>query len=431
MATIEPLQVEPPAIRLSRGPRLTLFVLCMIYMCNAIDRNVLSVLFEPIKAEFALSDSRLGTLATGFGLSYAFSGLIFGIVADRGSRRNVIAFCLTFWSVMTALCGMAQTFMHLFAARLGVGIGEAGASPAAMSIISDLYPAARRATAMSFYYLSTSVGFMIALALGGVVASHFGWRATFLIAAVPGAFLVPVLLLAVREPRRGGADQSAAAAQERPSVRIFVLFAARQPALLLLVLGSTINVMALAGIGAWTVSYFVRVHAVSIATAGAYIGGLQGAMGIVGTLSGGLLADLFGRRDVRARLWLVAAATLVGLLCTFGWIVSPTFGLAASFFGATAFVNSFWYGPVYSLAQGLVRVRMRATMAATIYLITNLGAGAGPALIGYLSDHFNQHHTGNGLALALMSVASINLLAAGTFILAARTLGRDLERANG
>jgi MFS family permease len=405
-----------------RGPRLTLFVLCLVYMCNAIDRNVLSVLFEPIKAEFALTDGQLGWLATGFGLSYALSGLVFGIAADRSNRRNIIAACLTLWSAMTALCGVAQTFAHLLAARLGVGIGEAGASPAAMSIISDLYSAGRRATAMSFYYLSTSVGFMIALAMGGLVESRFGWRATFLIAAVPGAFLIPILLLAVREPKRGGAEQGGAA-DEAPSVRIFIRFVAGQPALLLLVLGATINVMALAGVGAWTVSYFVRVHAVTVATAGATIGGLQGAMGIVGTLSGGLLADLFGRRDVRARLWLVAAATVIGLLCTLGWIVSPTFWLAAVFFGATAFTNSIWYGPVYGLAQGLVRVRMRATMAAVIYLVTNLGAGIGPGLIGYLSDH-------NGLDFALMSVASTNLLAAAIFVFAARTLDSDLRKAN-
>jgi MFS family permease len=430
MSTVEPSRALQAGTWAGRGPRLTLFVLCLVYMCNTIDRNVLSVLFEPIKAEFALSDGQLGWLATGFGLSYALSGLVFGIAADRKNRRNIIAGCLTLWSAMTAVCGLAQTFAQLLVARLGVGIGEAGASPAAMSIISDLYPAGRRATAMSFYYLSTSIGFMIALALGGMVESRFGWRATFLIAALPGAFLIPILLLAVREPPRGGAE-SAGAADEMPSIRTFALFVIGQPALLLLVLGSTINVMALSGVGAWTVSYFVRVHGVTIATAGAYIGGLQGAMGIVGTLCGGVLADFLGRRDVRARLWLVAAATLIGLLCTLGWIFSSTFWLAAAFFGATAFANSIWYGPVYSLAQGLVRVRMRATMAAMIYLITNLGAGIGPGLIGYLSDHFAPSNGGNGLALALMSVASVNVFAAATFVIAARTLSRDLLKANG
>ena len=409
-------------MKLRWTPHLTLLVLSLVYMCNAIDRNVLTVLMEPIKRAFTLSDSRLGLLATGFAVSYAFSGLVFGITADRVNRRNLIAGCLVFWSAATALCGAAGSFILLFLARLGVGIGEAGASPAAMSMIADLYPAGRRGTAMSVYYLSTSIGFMIALALGGLVERYLGWRATFLLAAIPGALLVPVLLFGVREPARGGLDRADSSGPP-PSFATFAKFVLAQPALILLVIGATINVTSLAGVGAWTVSYFVRTHGVSIATAGATVGGVQGLAGIAGTLSGGVLGDAFGRRDVRARLWVVSAATLIGLACTLGWIAAPDFRVAAILYGMAAFAHSIWYGPVYSLGQELVRVRMRATMAAMLYLISNLGAGAGPAIIGYLSDHYG------GLGFALVSVAAINVVGAVVFFLAAARLAAGLERA--
>jgi predicted MFS family arabinose efflux permease len=405
-----------------RAPHLTLLVLSLVYMCNAIDRNVLTVLMEPIKHAFTLSDSRLGLLATGFGVSYAVSGLVFGIAADRTNRRNLIAGCLTFWSGATALCGAAGSFLLLFLARLGVGIGEAGASPAAMSMIADLYPAGRRGTAMSVYYLSTSIGFMIALALGGLVERYLGWRATFLIAAIPGALLIPILLFGIREPVRGALDHADSSGSP-PSIAAFARFVLAQPALILLVIGATINVTSLAGVGAWTVSYFVRTHGVSIATAGAVVGGAQGLAGIAGTLAGGILGDALGRRDVRARLWVVSAAMLVGLACTLGWIAAPNFHIAAILFAATAFAHSFWYGPVYSLGQELVRVRMRATMAAMLYLISNLGAGAGPAIIGYLSDRYG------GLGPALVSVAAINAVGAIVFFFAATRLAAGLERA--
>jgi MFS family permease len=391
-------------------------------MCNAIDRNVLTVLMEPIKHAFSLTDSRLGLLATGFAVSYAVSGLVFGIAADRTNRRNLIAACLTFWSGATALCGAAGSFVLLLVARLGVGIGEAGASPAAMSMIADLYPAGRRGTAMSVYYLSTSIGFMIALALGGLVEHYFGWRLTFLLAAIPGALLVPVLLFSIPEPVRGALDPVEAGGSA-PSFSAFIKFVLAQPALILLVVAGTINVTSLSGVGAWTVSYFVRTHGVGIATAGAMVGGVQGLAGIAGTLCGGVLGDALGRRDARARLWVVSGATLVGLACTLGWIMTPSFPVAAILYGMAAFAHSFWYGPVYSLGQELVRVRMRATMAAMLYLISNLGAGAGPAIIGYLSDRYG------GLGPALVSVAAINALAAVIFFLAAGRLAADLARA--
>lgn len=210
---------------------MTLLVLSLVYMCNAIDRNVLTVLMEPIKHAFSLSDSRLGLLATGFAVSYAVSGLVFGIAADRTNRRNLIAGCLTFWSGATALCGAAGSFILLLVARLGVGLGEAGASPAAMSMIADLYPAGRRGTAMSVYYLSTSIGFMIALGLGGLVEHFLGWRLTFLLAAIPGALLVPVLLFGIREPVRGALDPVEASGPA-PSFPAFIKFVLAQPALI-------------------------------------------------------------------------------------------------------------------------------------------------------------------------------------------------------
>jgi MFS family permease len=419
---------ETPISKFKYRSNNTLFILFAIYTCNAIDRNILVVLFEPIKKEFDLSDSELGFLATGFAVSYAVSGLFFGIAADRLSRRNLVAGCLTFWSVMTALCGLAQSFMQLFLGRIGVGIGEAGASPAAMSMISDLYPTGKRATAVSVYYLSSPIGFMIALAAGGWLEHRMGWHSAFLIAAMPGALLVPVLLLRVKEPIRGGLD--APANIDRPPLfSEFLRFAKSQRSLVLILVGTTINVLVLSGIGAWTVSYFVRTHALSVAQAGTYIGGLQGTMGILGTLTGGILADALGRRDVRARLWLISASMSLGVICAIGWILAPDLWVGIVFYGAASFANSLWYGPIYGIAQELVRVRMRATVAAVFYLVTNLGTGISPPLIGFLSDYHRAKFGTDGLAIALIAVSLAGLAGAVALILATSNLSGDLKRA--
>jgi predicted MFS family arabinose efflux permease len=396
---------------------LAVAVLFLVNVGNTIDRNVLSVLNEPIKRAFQLTDGAIGLLSTGFSVTYALAGLPLGLLADRGSRRLVIAGCVTVWSVATMLCGAAQSFAQLLLARLGVGAAESGSGPAALSLIADLYPDSRRAGATSAYYLSSSVGFMLAMALGGWMAQEFGWRATFLLAGSPVFLVLPLLLLAVREPPR--------AAPARPGepggLRAFAARLAAAPALLWLIVGATVNVLVVSGLGAWMVSFLVRRHGAGLAETGLSIGLLHGVFGLLGTAAGGFLADRLARRDVRARLWLVAAACVATALLMIASLSAGSMRGALAFYGPFAFVSSIWFGPLYALSQSLAPVRIRATTASVLYIVTNVGgAGFGPVLVGLISDGMG------ALGPALSLVALLNIVAALALVVAARTLAADL-----
>jgi MFS family permease len=207
----------------SYAPRYTLFILMLTYSCNVMDRNILTMVLEPIRHEFALSDTQLGLLSgLSFAIFYAVAGLPLGLAADRLNRRNLIFVCLTLWSGMTALCGMAGSFVQLLVARIGVGVGEAGGGPPAMAMISDLFSAKRRATAISAFYLASPLGSLVSFAGGGWLAQHYGWRTAFYAAGVPGLILAAVLILTVREPPRGLSDvksEATPAAAHKPSLR--------------------------------------------------------------------------------------------------------------------------------------------------------------------------------------------------------------------
>jgi len=414
----------------------TLLVLALVYSCNTMDRNVLTILLEPIKAEYRLSDSQLGLLSgLSFAIFYALAGLPLGLAADRVNRRNLIVVCLTLWSGMTAVCGLSRSFIQLLVARIGVGIGEAGGGPAAMAMISDLFPARERATAISTFYLASPVGAMISLAGGGWVAQHYGWRDAFLVAGLPGLVLAFVLLLTVREPRRGASDGAQASAGAT-SLGSTLRFVRSQKSLLHVIAGTTLTVFVVSGTGAWSSSFFIRFHGFRLTEIGPILAVVNGGFGIVGTLLGGVIADRLARRDERGRPWTLAAAALAITPILAAALLVPDRRLAAAFFAGYVLLSSVWYGPGYALAQSLVGVRMRGVIASLIYLTSNLlGYGLGAQFIGLLSDKL----TGNpgsggpgsqGLRYAMLAAAMVSLWAGLHFILAGRTLRRDLAAAS-
>jgi predicted MFS family arabinose efflux permease len=394
------------------------------------DRNVLTILLEPIRTEFRLSDGELGLLSgLSFAIFYALAGLPLGLAADRLNRRNLIVVCVGLWSAMTAVCGLSRSFVQLLIARIGVGVGEAGGGPAAMSMISDLFPAAERATAISAFYLASPVGAMLSLAGGGWVAQHYGWRAAFLVAGAPGIALALVLLLTVREPLRGVADGGPARPAASP-LGATLRFIRSQAALLHVIAGTTLIVFVVSGIGAWSASFFIRFHGFRLAAIGPLLAVANGAFGIVGALTGGLVADRLGRRDERGRPWSVAVAALLMAPALAAALLAPDRRVAAAFFAGYVLLSSVWYGPCYALAQSLVAARMRGAIAAVIYLTSNLlGYGLGAQAIGYLSDLLSSGHGGEGLRAAMVAAATVSLWAALHFYLAGRTLRRDLAAA--
>src|SRR5690606_9272996 len=203
------------ATPVAKGAWYTLIVLTLVYVSNSIDRTVMSILIEPVKAEFQLSDSQLGVLTgLAFGLTYALAGLPMGWLIDRVNRTKLLAAVVAIWSVCTSICGFAQSYPALVMARLAVGASESAAAPTAMSMIADLFPKERRSTAMGIFWTSTAFGTARSLLLGGVIAAIYGWRAAFFVAGVPGLILAVLIFLTVREPARepdlgGRADEPA------------------------------------------------------------------------------------------------------------------------------------------------------------------------------------------------------------------------------
>lgn len=412
----------------SRRAVITLILLTLAYTCVALDRAIISVVLQPIKLEFALSDSQLGMLPLAFSLFFVGAGIPLGILADRINRRSIIAGSLLAFSLATALCGAAQSFVHLLLARIGVGAGEAGSGPAGMSMISDLFPDRQRARALSCYYLATPVGIILTFVVGGYLVGHFGWRITFLAAGLPGVALAIVVLILMREPVRE--EDLAVITRNPPAAHLWsvVLRMSRAPGLRNLTLGITLNAMVSAAILIWCAPFLLRSHGMPVAHAGLVVGVFYGGVSIFGVLGGGVIADRLSRLGQVWRTRLLSLAALFSIPTLLGTLLfHDTFLMLASF-AAWAILSSLWYGPAYALTQSLVGVRQRATVASVLYLLTNLiGAGLGPQVVGLLSDVLAPQFGSQSLAYGMAIMAIGHLWAMFHFYRAGRTVEQELR----
>lgn len=403
-------------------------IMTLVGTCSQMDRSIMSMVLEPIRGEFTLTDAELGLLSGfAFSLAHAVVVIPFGLLADRVSRRRLIAGCMLVWSAMTILCGMAASLLQLLIARMGVGAGEAGAQSASLSIVSDLFDARHRASATAVFYLSGPAGAILAGILGGPVTAIYGWRTALVIAGIPGVFMAFALLLFGKEPRRPAASTTDAPAA--PGLRAALAVIGRQRSLLHLLAAMTLATFVLSGVGAFGVSFFLRYHGITQSQMGA-LQGFVGAGATAALLAGGFLSDRLGRRDRRSGLWLVIVVLLIAtpLLLAAYLQAGPS---ALLFYFGGALLGQFWIAPGYALAQSLVPARMRATGAAVQFILLNLiGFGLGPLITGLLSDALGAAGTEtDGLRHALVGVTLLNLWAAAHFLLATRSLEADLDRA--
>jgi MFS family permease len=404
-----------------------LAMLTAVGACSMIDRTILSTLLEPIKREFALKDAQLGLVAgLGFAVAHALVAVPLGRLADRVNRRNLIAACLLFWTLMTALCGMAGGFVSLLLARMGVGAGEAGGQAASLSTVSDLYPERRRATAVSVYYLSSPIGVMLAGSVGGIVAAAHGWRAALFVAAVPGAAMAVLLPLLGREPPREGV-----AARPAGTVVPFgevLAFIRSQRALMHLLAGLAVLSFTLSGLGAFAFSFFIRYHHMSLKVLGPIIGLTSGAVGIVVLLASGMTADRLALRDARWRLWMLAVTVaVVTPFVVASFLVSGP--AALPLYLMNLILMNVWTGPALATSQSLTPAPMRGTVAAIVFVIIGfLGFGLGPLIVGALSDALVPVSGHDSLRWSLILAASLNFWGACHLMLATRTLREDLAR---
>lgn len=412
--------------------RFVLVILTIVYAFNFIDRQILVILQEPIKADMNLSDAQLGLLSGfTFAVIYVTAGIPIAFWADRSNRRNIVAASLAVWSGMTAISGLVTSYTQLLMARVGVGLGEAGGSPPAHSMISDYYPPKQRATALSFYSSGIYVGILVGFAFGGVLAEMFGWRKAFLIVGIPGVVLAALLLLLVREPIRGRWDSAATNAQ-RPSFAETLRVLRSRRSFWYVATGCALTSFISYGNGNFMPSFLIRNHGMSIADVGLVLSLVAGLSGAIGTFSGGFLADRFGVDDKRWYTWIPLIGGCLAFFPYFYVLLgdSTTGILVVLFF--VSIVNSLYLGPSIAISHALVPPRMRALTSAVLFFVLNMiGLGLGPFLTGLASDLLLPIAGDQNLRYAMLLTACVGPLGMLMFFLASRNLRADLALLHG
>jgi MFS family permease len=406
-------------------PYYILGVLMLGNACAFLDRSVISVLMPQLKHQLHLGDMSLGFLSGfAFTICYVLIGLPLAALGERRSRRNIVAAAIALWSVMTALCGRVANFSQLVLLRVGVGIGEAGLTPSAHSLISDLFPAQRRGTAISIFTVGIHLGVFAGLALGGYLAEHFGWRETFFIISIPGIAIALLILLTIAEPLRGQHEGTASTDLQYHSLFNVVKLLWMDRGLRYTMLGTTFCSFVTFGQGAWLPSFLVRSHGMTIGHAGLLLGVAGGLGGLVGTLIGGTLSDRFGERNPRWRLWVVAVALAIFPISALIFLYTPSIG----FMWATAMTGVMFTAvhkaPTSAVTLNLTPPRMRARATAINLFLTNLlGGGLGPLVVGGLSDALKPTYGNDSLRYGLVAVSLFSLGAALSYFVAGNALG--------
>lgn len=410
--------------------RYVLGLLFVVYIFNFVDRQIVSILGEPIKREFGLSDADFGLL-TGivFAAVYSILGVPMASWADRQSRKLVIAVSLAFWSAMTALGGLATGFGTLALARLGVGIGEAGCSPPSHALLSDYFPANQRGRAFSFYSMGIYAGILLGFVAGGFISEYFGWRWAFVVVGGPGVLLALVVAFTLREPPRGWADGVPPSTGPQPSIlqalkTFWAIKTFRQ-----ITIATSLHTFVSYGVGAFTPMFLARSHGMGQAEIGAWLGPLYGFGGMAGTLLGGYLSDKLSARDPRWPVWIGAFSVLASVPFSLVSYLHPNISLVfAMTFPSLAF-GTMYLGPALATLQGLAGSKMRAMCSAVFFLFINLiGNGIGPWVTGLISDGFNASAGRHSLRYALAIMVLVNIWSFIHYLIGARTLKADWSK---
>lgn len=388
----------------------TLALLTLVYFFSFMDRYILSILLEQIKADLNLNDTQLGLLSGfAFAIFYATLGIPVAWLADRKSRRDIIAIALTLWSAMTVLCGTAQNFVQLLIFRIGVGIGEAGSSPPSHSIIADLYPPEKRAGAMGIYSTGVVLGGGFGAIIGGLIAQAYGWRWAMAAVGLPGILLAIFVRLVMVEPRRGLSDAVSATPQpaEMPKIRDGFRSLAASPAAMHLIIAVTITSLVGYATANFGPSYLQRSFGMTLTQVSLIYAPSLALSGAIGGVVGGRIADRLGRRyGIHMQAWFVAGLKLAALPFTVMFYLS--YDLTSSLIAVliSYLLASSYLGPSFALIQGLAPTRMRAVWAAITLLVINLiGLGLGPTITGVLSDLYKPIFGPESLRYALVSAS--------------------------
>ncbi|MCR6644396.1 MAG: MFS transporter [Terricaulis sp.] len=421
---------EPEEIRVGVYPYVVVLILGLIYAFNYLDRQIVAILVEPIKADLNLTDTQIGLVSGfAFALFYTTFGIPVAWLADRTNRVRVVAIACFVWSLFTGLCGMAGNFAHLLAARIGVGIGEAGGAAPSMSIISDYFPPHRRGGAISIWSLGVPLGATAGVALGGWVAAEFGWQWAFFAVAAPGIFLSVLLWLVVREPKRGRYDAAPTTpvqSEPQPSIMECIRDYLRNPTLSLLLLAAATYSFVFNAFATWAPALLMRAKGAEMSDIAAYYSIVIGLAMAIGMFLSGFLADRYARKNPSAFALIPAWALAIGVPFFIMGVLADGWGAALIWFAIPMAMNMMFVAPGMAIVQNIAPPNQRSTSAAILLFVNNLvGMGLGPLYIGFVSEQLSHTYGAKaGLEYAMLSLTPFYPLAVIALVLVARSLAR-------
>ncbi len=411
-----------------------LIVMVLVYTLSIADRYVISTVLEPIRLELQLSDSGIALL-TGVSLAlfYVVLGFPLSWLIDRGNRRNIIAWCLIGWSVMTTLCGLSRSYLQLLFARIGVGVGEAGGTPGANSIISDYFPAARRPMALTIFSLGAPIGAWLGADIAGMINDRYDWRTVFLVLGIPGIIVGLLIFATVREPPRGRLD-SKGGDHEGASFIESMRFLWTQRAAVHVMVASALTALWGWGLMWWTPTFLVRNYGLTPGEAGAIIGPIHLFGGGLATLLTGWWLAHPSMTDPRRVVRLMGVGVGVATAVSFAIYWTRDLQLATALFWIFIPSIYFYIGPCFGLMNNLCEPRMRAQFCAALLFLANVGnLIIAPQAVGFLSDAFAPGHIANGESLrqAMLCLVPVGAWAAWHYFRSTRRILQDQERATG
>lgn len=417
-------------------PYGALMLLMAVYAFNMLDRQIVTILVEAIKADLGLSDWQIGIISgLAFAVFYTLLGIPLARVADRGNRVGMIVVALSVWSGFTAMCGLSRNFSELLLARIGVGVGEAGCTPAAHSLITDYVAREQRGRALALYSLGVPIGSLAGLILGGILLATLGWRSAFVIAGMPGIILAGIVWYALEEPRKRAVGTEGKGLSHIPLAQ--ALTTLRQlPSFWLISFGTAMAAFGYYGQSSFFASLYLRTHAADLHAIamsinmsptiflGLSLGCIVGLAGMLGTFVGGFLADRAARNGIKGYTVVPAASLIVAAPCFAAAALASTIASSFAFLSCAVLVHALNYGSVFASVQTLVPARLRAMAAALQLFVTNaIGLALGPLFVGLASDLLAPmigKEQGLRVAMALvvlpLAVGSILFWAAGSRI---------------
>ena len=409
---------------------LVAWVLFVIYTFNFLDRQIIGILGKDIVAELHLTKTQFGLMGgTAFALFYTVCGIPVAMLSDRWRRVWIISGACALWSLFTALCGTATSFVQLMIYRMGVGVGEAGGSPPSYSLISDYFPPSNRGVGLAIYSLGVPVGSMLGAFAGGRIAEAYGWRTAFYAVGIPGVLLALVLLLMVREPKRGGLDAVVDGGAEHPpappigaAIRNFVT----NRTLVLTAVSSALSAfVGYAGL-LWNPQFLENVKGMTGTEVANYYSIALGVTGIIGTFGAGWFVDRLGRRDRRWFAWVPAIAFALSIPFWFGILWAPTWQLTMLFLCGPMLLNNMYLAPALTVVQNAVPPALRTVSGALLLFVLNLvGLGVGPVYVGRIADGLDAKYGHNSLAYGFAALIPIVVLTILAHLAASYSIARD------